>query len=62
MAKQMERLEVDPSKHSRINLENIVKKEKPVAQGPLKLHRPAMLESLCSTGDFDDDSDVPPLI
>lgn len=59
-----ERLEVDPSKHSAIDLANIVPRQNTKA-GPLEASRmnpPASTaHSSCSEG-FVDDPDVPPLI
>ncbi|KAG7455331.1 hypothetical protein MATL_G00255620 [Megalops atlanticus] len=55
-----EKLEVDPSKHSGVDLANIVQREKPTTQGPLKLHQ--VVQAKCQCEDFEDDPEVPPLI
>ncbi|XP_064202959.1 dynein axonemal assembly factor 11 isoform X1 [Anguilla rostrata] len=57
-----ERLEVDPSKHSCVDLANIIPREKIVSQGPLKLQRPPLNKVGCNSEDFEDDPDVPPLV
>ncbi|KAJ8268066.1 hypothetical protein COCON_G00132380 [Conger conger] len=57
-----EKLEVDPSKRSCVDLANIVPKEKPASQGPLKLQRPPLTGVNGNSEDFEDDPDVPPLV
>lgn len=59
-----ERLEVDPSKHSAIDLANIVQRQSAKEEGPLETCRISPTNtsnSSCSEG-FVDDPDVPPLI
>eukprot|EP00064_Thunnus_orientalis_P024346 superscaffoldBa00010287_g24634 len=59
-----ERLEVDPSKHTAIDLANIVSRQS-AKEGPLETSRvsptTSTTHSSCSEG-FVDDPDVPPLI
>ncbi|XP_064410508.1 dynein axonemal assembly factor 11 [Latimeria chalumnae] len=61
-AKQTEKLEVDPSKHSVVDFTNIVQERKSPERGPLRLQQPKVTETDCSSGDFEDDPNVPPLI
>ncbi|KAJ8397385.1 hypothetical protein AAFF_G00439340 [Aldrovandia affinis] len=57
-----ERLEVDPSKRSVVDLANIIPREKTISQSPLKLQRPLPTRVKFSSEDFEDYTDVPPLI
>ncbi|XP_043922987.1 dynein axonemal assembly factor 11 [Protopterus annectens] len=57
-----EKLEVDPSKYSKIELANIVKEKKTYGQGPLRLQQFNSKEVKCNSEDFSDDPDVPPLM
>uniref|UniRef100_A0A8C4XDN7 Leucine-rich repeat-containing protein 6 n=1 Tax=Erpetoichthys calabaricus TaxID=27687 RepID=A0A8C4XDN7_ERPCA len=59
---QMEKLEVDPSCHSRLNLADIVQNKKSNSPGPLKLQPVVTDVSKSGNGEFEDDPDVPPLI
>ncbi|XP_030075160.1 dynein axonemal assembly factor 11 isoform X2 [Microcaecilia unicolor] len=59
--KKIEKLEVDPSKHSFPDVANIVHKQKPVGYGPVKLQQLKLTETE-NNEDFDDNSDIPPLI
>ncbi|KAG2458180.1 TILB protein, partial [Polypterus senegalus] len=59
---QMEKLEVDPNCHSRLNLADIVQNKKSNGLGPLKLQPVVTDVSKSGDGDFEDDPDVPPLI
>lgn len=59
-----ERLEVDPSKHSGVDLANIVPRRDTTREGPLESWKllPTMTEHITFSADFVDDPDVPPLI
>ncbi|KAG8013757.1 Protein tilB-like protein, partial [Nibea albiflora] len=60
-----ERLEVDPSKHTTIDLANIVPRQRSSAEGPLETSRvdpPATTGHSRTSEEFVDDPDVPPLI
>uniref|UniRef100_A0A4W3JWQ5 Leucine-rich repeat-containing protein 6 n=1 Tax=Callorhinchus milii TaxID=7868 RepID=A0A4W3JWQ5_CALMI len=59
---RIEKLEVDPSKHSRIDVTNIVKDKKPVAEGPIKFRQESVTERNCNHDDFLDNPEVPPLL
>ncbi|XP_048867633.1 dynein axonemal assembly factor 11 isoform X2 [Brienomyrus brachyistius] len=54
-ANGVERLEVDPSKHSGIDLANIVPKERSTAEGPLRLRTSSAAAGPCDSEDFEDD-------
>ncbi len=59
-----QRLEVDPSKHTAIDLANIVTHQS-TKEGPLETSRmapPTTTGHSSSSGGFVDDPDVPPLI
>ncbi|XP_027145643.1 dynein axonemal assembly factor 11 isoform X1 [Larimichthys crocea] len=60
-----ERLEVDPSKHTTIDLANIVPRQRSSAEGPLETSRvdpPTTTGHSRTSEEFVDDPDVPPLI
>nr|XP_033789506.1 protein tilB homolog isoform X4 [Geotrypetes seraphini] len=59
--KKIEKLEVDPSKHSFPDVANIIQEMKSVSYGPVKLQQPKLTETKHNE-DFDDNADVPPLI
>ncbi|XP_007899097.2 dynein axonemal assembly factor 11 [Callorhinchus milii] len=59
---RIEKLEVDPSKHSRVDVTNIVKDKKPVAEGPIKFRQESVTERNCNHDDFLDNPEVPPLL
>uniref|UniRef100_A0A3B3S0V3 Leucine-rich repeat-containing protein 6 n=1 Tax=Paramormyrops kingsleyae TaxID=1676925 RepID=A0A3B3S0V3_9TELE len=56
------RLEVDPSKHSGIDLANIVPRERSTGDGPLRLRTTPEAAGACDSEDFEDDPEVPPLM
>ncbi|XP_029447906.1 protein tilB homolog [Rhinatrema bivittatum] len=60
-AKNIEKLEVDPSRHSFPDVANIIQEKKPLDQGPFKLQQLNLTETK-NNADFEDNPDVPPLI
>ncbi|KAM4604710.1 dynein axonemal assembly factor 11 [Polymixia lowei] len=61
----LERLEVDPSKHTTVDLANIVPRDGSAEEGPLETSRtqqPTAIEHSSFSEGFMDDPDVPPLI
>nr|XP_023671375.1 protein tilB homolog isoform X1 [Paramormyrops kingsleyae] len=60
--KGVQRLEVDPSKHSGIDLANIVPRERSTGDGPLRLRTTPEAAGACDSEDFEDDPEVPPLM
>ncbi|XP_029109289.1 dynein axonemal assembly factor 11 [Scleropages formosus] len=61
-AKGVEKLEVDPSARSAVDVTNIVSQEKTTPLGPLKPLLTPATARICDCEGFEDDPDVPPLI
>ncbi|KFQ36154.1 Protein tilB, partial [Merops nubicus] len=61
-SRQVERLEVDPSKYSFPDVTKIVQEKERTGQGPVRLQPEKVTEAKKSYIDFENNEDVPPLI
>ncbi|XP_032867685.1 dynein axonemal assembly factor 11 isoform X3 [Tyto alba] len=61
-SRQVEKLEVDPSKYSFPDVTKIIQERERTGQGPIKLEPERITETKKSDTDFENNEDVPPLI
>ncbi|OXB54200.1 hypothetical protein ASZ78_002521 [Callipepla squamata] len=61
-SRQVEKLEVDPSKYSFPDVTKIIPEKERIGQGPIKLHPEKITGTTESCVDFENNEEVPPLI